>query len=158
MFEGRLPTVPEYYQEFINKEVNLVAAPKQCCPFHKENTPSFSYNVATGRWACFGKCHTSGDVIDMHQRTFHMESRAEAEADLRAKCGMSITVSLEDLVNKEEYISENDIENEVVYLEAVQLANTPERWLELDYVMSKSPYERVNLQELIYKWKGGPQI
>ena len=52
---GRRPTVPEYYQEHVNSSVNLIDSPKQCCPFHQENTPSFSFNVETGRWSCFGK-------------------------------------------------------------------------------------------------------
>ena len=79
MVDGRMPTVPEYYEEQINQGVDLIMYPKQCCPFHQENTPSFSYNIATGRWSCFGKCHAHGDVIDMHQRWFHFSTREEAE-------------------------------------------------------------------------------
>jgi DNA primase len=33
------------------------------CPFHNENTPSFSVNGPDGRYYCFG-CHASGDVVD----------------------------------------------------------------------------------------------
>ena len=157
MIEGRLPTVVEYYSEFINQGVNLAANPKQCCPFHKEDTPSFSYNVNTGRWSCFGKCHAHGDVIDMHQRWFHFNNRAEAENDLRAKCNARKTVTLEDLQAEmnDRYIPEDNILNNVTYGRAVALANTPERWLALDYEMSKAPYDRLNLQGLIAEWDGG---
>lgn len=37
---------------------------KALCPFHKEDTPSFSINEKTNRWTCFGGCNKSGDVID----------------------------------------------------------------------------------------------
>ena len=32
------------------------------CPFHKENSPSFSVDTNTGQWFCFG-CKAGGDVI-----------------------------------------------------------------------------------------------
>lgn len=153
MIEGRLPTVPEYYREFINSDVNLASSPKQCCPFHDEKTPSFSYNVNTDRWFCFGRCHCGGGVIEMHQRWFHFDTKAEAESDLRKKCNAVKRVTLESLAEPR-YIPEENIENNVVYARAVALANTPERWLELDYEMSKSPYDRLNLLDLIARWTG----
>ena len=48
--KGRLPTIPEYYMDFINKNVDLTKEPKQCCPFHKEDTPSFSYSAMKKVW------------------------------------------------------------------------------------------------------------
>lgn len=153
MVEGRLPTVVEYYSEHINHDVNLAANPKQCCPFHKEDTPSFSYNIRTGRWFCFGACHCGGDVIDMHQRWFHFTDRNEAERDLRIKYNARKSVTLESLSNKEIFVPEDNVLNNVAYARAIALANTPERWLELDYVMSQTPYDRLNLQDLIYRWQ-----
>lgn len=157
MIEGRLPTVPEYYQEFINGDTNLAVSPKQCCPFHDEKTPSFSFNINTGRWTCFGRCHVSGDVIDMHQRWFHFESRAAAEVDLRIKYNARERVTLDSL-KEDRYIPEDNILNNVTYARAVALADTPERWLELDYEMSKSPFDRINLQDLIARWSGDSVI
>ncbi len=151
MIEGRLPTVVEYYTEYINPSVNLAQFPKQCCPFHKEDTPSFSYDVRTGRWRCFGQCHTGGDVVDMHQRWFHFNSRQEADNDLRIKYGVARPNRVDALVN-ETYVSEESVEDNVAYARAVALANTPERWLELDYVMSKSPFDRVAVECLIAEW------
>lgn len=40
---------------------------KGLCPFHGENTPSFSVTPATGRWHCFG-CQADGDAIEFLQR------------------------------------------------------------------------------------------
>lgn len=152
MIEGRLPTVPEYYREFINKDVDLVAEPKQCCPFHSENTPSFSYNIETGRWSCFGKCHAHGGVIEMHMRKFHFASKKEAETDLDARYKV-VKHSERRLRKQMAYTDEERIEDNVTYCEAVSLANCPERWLELDYVMSIVPFDRIRLLDLICKWK-----
>lgn len=156
MIEGRLPTVPEYYSEHINKDVDLTMSPKQCCPFHQEDTPSFSYNFATGRWSCFGKCHAHGDVIDMHKRWYHYTSREEAEKDLHIRYRIPKESVYQKMLKASEapLVSEEKIENEVLYVEACSLANCPERWLELDYEMSKSPFDRNNLIPLINKWKG----
>lgn len=155
MITGRLPTVPEYYKEHINKGVDLTAEPKQCCPFHKEDTPSFSYNPATGRWSCFGRCHAHGDVVDMHMRWLHFDSRDEAKKDLEIRYDARTLPSLKKLQSNEDlYVSEEKVEDEITYAEAVALANTVERWIELDYEMSKTPYDRVAIQLLINKWKG----
>ena len=153
MVEGRLPTVPEYYQEHINRGVNLLDEPKQCCPFHEENTPSFSFNPKTGRWSCFGKCHAHGDVVDMHQRVYHIESREEAYRSLRSLYKVSSDRALSEL-NRMYFVEEDKVDDQAVYAEACALANTPERWVELDYAMSKCPFDRWNIMDLLYKWKG----
>lgn len=157
MIEGRLPTVVEYYSEYINPGVNLAANPKQCCPFHKEDTPSFSYDVRTGRWRCFGQCHTGGDVVDMHQRWFHFNSRNEADNDLRMKYGVARPNKIDALL-QDTYIQEDRMEDNLSYARAVALADTPERWLALDYAMSKSPFDRIDLDILIAEWTNKPVI
>ena len=156
MVTGRMPTVPEYFQEHINKDVDLVMYPKQCCPFHQENTPSFSYNVATGRWSCFGKCHAHGDVIDMHQRFFHYASREEAEKDLRIRYKLPKESVQQKLLKAVAMpvVSDEKVEEEALYSEACALANNVDRWVKLDYVMSKSPLDKIELIALINEWKG----
>lgn len=156
IIEGRLPTVPEYYMEYIDKSVDLTSQPKQCCPFHEEDTPSFSYNIRTGRWSCFGKCHAHGDVIDMHKCWFKFDSREAAQTDLCQKYRVPIkTFEQINLESKRSVIlDENKIENEEYYTKACMLANTPERWMELDYEMSKYPFDKYNLMELVYRWTG----
>ena len=156
MVDGRFPTVPEYYMEHINKGVDLTAEPKQCCPFHQENTPSFSYNIVSGRWSCFGKCHAHGGVLEMHRRWFHYNTIEEAEADLRIRYRIP-EPTVEDVIQqarREPLISDEKIENEITYSKACSLANTPERWIELDLEMSKTPYDRNAIQTLINKWTG----
>lgn len=160
IISGRFPTVPEYYMEHIDSDVDLTDNPKQCCPFHKEETPSFSYNPATGRWSCFGSCHAHGDVIEMHKRWFHLETREEAERDLRVRYNLPKESYYDRLLKATAIpmVSDENVENNVSYVEALLLANTPERWIELDYLMSKYPFDKVELDILINKWKGVKSI
>ncbi len=51
------------------------------CPFHKENTGSFSVNDAKGFYHCFG-CRAHGDVLDWWQKT---EGMGPADAIERLK-------------------------------------------------------------------------
>lgn len=154
--EGRLPTVPEYYEEHINKGVDLLMYPKQCCPFHKESSPSFSYNIETGRWSCFGQCHAHGDVIEMHRRWFHFNTREDALADLEIKYDVPKEGKLEKAIRESRppQVSEQAVEEQAIYATACSLANCSERWLELDLVMSKYPVETDELQMLVNKWMG----
>lgn len=149
---GRLPTVPEYYRAFIDPKVDLTESPKQCCPFHREDTPSFSYDVRTGRWSCFGACHAHGDAVDMHMRWFKFKSRDQAELDLNKRCGITIQ---ETKIQKPEdiYLNTRKIDLKVAYMQASMMAKTPERWVELDEVMSKYPLSEDELYNLYVKWR-----
>jgi len=149
---GRLPTVPEYYNEFINNTVDLVTTPKQCCPFHEERTPSFSYNVETGRWSCFGKCHAHGDVIEMHRRWYHLDSREEAKKSLESLYEVEVPSNLQELAIDTPLVSESKVEENVLYAKALTIANCPSRWLELDYIMSIHPLDTNRLNEFINKY------
>lgn len=156
--DGRLPSVPEYYAEHINYGVSLVDEPKQCCPFHDEKTPSFSYNKRTGRWSCFGQCHAHGDVVEMHRRWFHFESTEEARHDLYVRYNVPEQTQFRYAMSSQtDYVSEDKVEDEATYARALALANTHERWIELDYAMSKVPYDRAIILELIYKWQDESQ-
>lgn len=155
MIYGRLPTVPEYYADFIDGNVDLALDRKQCCPFHHEEKPSFSYNPATGRWSCFGKCHAHGGVEEMHRRKFHFVSLDEAIADLRIRYKLPKESSHQKLYKlmKPPMISEERIDNNVVYAEAcAKVGDNIERALELDYEMSKVPFDAQAIQLLMWKW------
>lgn len=150
---GRLPSIPEYYKEMINRNVDLLSEPKQCCPFHKEDTPSFSFNAEKGVWRCFGGCKFGGDVISLHQKNYSLRTREEAEKSLNAICGIVKRVELR-AERTEVFISPERIESETLYQKALVMANTPERWLELDYFMSQVPIEALGLRDLLDKWSG----
>ena len=48
------------------------------CPFHGENTPSFSVNYELGVYHCFG-CGESGDAIDYVQNKQHLDFAGAVE-------------------------------------------------------------------------------
>lgn len=150
---GALPTIPEYYKQMINSSVDLALSPKQCCPFHQEDTPSFSYNGEKGIWRCFGACKCGGDVIDLHKKNYHLRTRQEAENSLNALCGIMSHVKLETAPTSQ-FINVDKVESEILYQKALLLANNPDRWDELDYLMSKVPIDYISLQELINRWEG----
>lgn len=49
-------------EEVVSQFVQLDKKHKACCPFHNENTPSFTVTPAKGIYKCFG-CGASGDAI-----------------------------------------------------------------------------------------------
>lgn len=149
---GTMPTVAQYYKDFIDAKVDLIKEPKQCCPFHKEKTPSFSYMPQRGVWSCFGACKVRGaDVIKMHQMKFHLNTREEAEESLRSlyKCPKKEETRL---IEKRVVINESDVEYQSLVNRCIMLANTPEKWVELDELMTYYTPEILDLQDLITRW------
>ncbi len=149
---GTMPTVAQYYKDFIDAKVDLIKEPKQCCPFHKEKTPSFSYMPQRGIWSCFGACKVRGaDVIKMHQMKFHLNTREEAEESLRSlyKCPKREETRL---IEKRVVINESDVEYQSLVNRCILLADTPEKWVELDELMTYYPPEILDLQDLITRW------
>jgi len=72
-----LPSQMQKSGDKIEKDGNEYRA---CCPFHKENTPSFTlYKDSHSYWKyhCFG-CGAHGDVIDYVQERYSIDSPAEA--------------------------------------------------------------------------------
>jgi len=148
---GRYPTVVEYYQNYIDKSVNLAESPKQCCPFHGENTPSFSYDPRTGRWSCFGACHAHGDVIDMHMRWYKFKTRQDAEKDLAQK--FKVNIAEQKIETKDDVLlNESKIDYSTLFILCCNAANTPDRWVELDEIMSVYPSTEEDLYNLYLRW------
>ena len=147
-------TVPQYYNKFIDKHVHLEETPKVCCPFHKEDTPSFSYNPSTGRWRCFGACKTGGDVIDLHRMNYKLHSRLEAEKSLCTLLGVPVRriTSIESLTSAV-IVDEEAVELDRIYNLCLLHANCPERWVQMDYVMSIYPVDVLRLKDLLKDWK-----
>ena len=133
---------------FIDRKVDLLSDPKQCCPFHKEDTPSFSYSIERNVWRCFGACKCGGDVIELHRMKYHLRSREEASKSLKAMFRVPdkpVTLSAGGAY----LVNESKVELGSAYANACILADCPRRWLELDYVMSIYPVDVSMLQELV---------
>lgn len=50
-----------------------------CCPFHNENTPSFSVDYENNRYYCFG-CHEGGYLIEFVKRKLNTDWRGAIRA------------------------------------------------------------------------------
>ncbi|MCF8786076.1 DNA primase [Rhodococcus ruber] len=61
---------------------------KALCPLHSERTPSFTINIAWGRFHCFG-CGADGDAIDFLMQVDGI-SFVEAVTDLAHRAGLSL--------------------------------------------------------------------
>ena len=82
--------------EVINRRVPLKKAGREykaCCPFHNENTPSFTVSPAKGFYHCFG-CGAHGTAISFLMEHDHL-SFVEAVEELGARC-VGLEVPRED--------------------------------------------------------------
>lgn len=137
-------TIPEYFTRFIDPSIDLTKTPKICCPFHKEDTPSFSYSPEKGVWRCFGACKVGGDIIALHQKNYRLRSRREAEESLYKALGLTLEQRRPGL--PEAKADENAVYHKSCYAKALMVAVTPEDWDELDYIMSQFPVNTDKLE------------
>ena len=139
-----LISIPEYFTRFIDRSIDLTKTPKICCPFHEEDTPSFSYSSEKGLWRCFGACKVGGDVIALHQKNYRLRSRREAEDSLYKLLGLR-TEGFRRQVERG-VADEHAAAFTAAYAKAVMVACTVEDWDELDYIMSQYPPEASRLE------------
>jgi len=139
-----LISIPEYFARYINPSVDLTKEPKICCPFHQEDTPSFSYSAEKGIWRCFGACKDGGDVIALHRRNFKLKSRREAEESLYKLLGLR--TSIQPHKHEAGKADERAVLFKQAYAKALMVAQTVEDWVELDYVMGQYPVDVNKLQ------------
>jgi len=59
------------------------------CPFHTENTPSFTVYDDTGRYICFG-CWVRGDVFDVCEQLLGIRSWRDAVEHVARYAGISL--------------------------------------------------------------------
>lgn len=159
---AQLPKIPDYYSTYVDMKINLENTPTVPCPFHGEqNGRSFSYSRQLGIWRCFGACHRGGDVIDLHMLNYKLKSYEEAAKSL---CHM-VGVKFENTptFQRDEYkVDENDVYRRRLLANACELAKIPDDYIELDYIVSKYPYDARELEtfcnvrgRLITKPEGG---
>ena len=152
-YKDKLPTIPQYYKQYVDPKVDLDVQSSQPCPFHNEKTgKSFSFSKQLNIWRCFGQCHCGGDVVDLHRLNYGLKNRDEAKRSLFKMYNISIEETLS--FDKEEIvINEQDVYKRRVYALAVKLAREsgPDDWLELDYILSKVPYDVKELEVFCMK-------
>lgn len=144
----------EYYKKFINGQADLKKEKWQCCPFHKEKTPSFKYDEDKDECICYGACHTGFlDVIGLHRKNMQLKTRQESIDSLLAILKLEKTEI--DLTPLPEDFDERDAELKYLTSKASKLAKTTEDIIRFDYILTKHQRceERINdLLEFIYSF------
>lgn len=140
MVSPDLPSIPDYYKQYIDKSVDLNDTPHQPCPFHGE-THGKSFSFKDGIWSCFGACHVYGaDVVELHRRNYKLNTREEAELSLRRLYNLP-TKMLPTFKRREVTVDESHVHRLSLYNKALRVATTIDSWIELDYILSKVPYD-----------------
>lgn len=146
-------SIPQYYTMFINGNIDLASERKVCCPFHKEDTPSFVYSEERGTWRCYGKCKKGGDVVELHRVNYKLKSREEAEKSLLSILGKNTTTSNKTTLSDEFFaVNKDNLYLDTLYNLCLMHCDRLERWLEMDLVMSKYPVEYYYLEQLLKNW------
>lgn len=143
---SKLPTIPQYYTQYVDSKVDLSETPYQPCPFHGEvNGRSFSFSRQMGIWRCFGACHSGGDVIDLHRLNYRLKTKDEALKSLCALYGITLDVKPDFKIETPE-VDEREVYRRRALAVAMSLAKTADDYIELDYIVSKVPYDVKDLE------------
>jgi DNA primase len=140
-------SIPEYFTRFIDRGVDLNKTPKICCPFHHEDTPSFSFSSEKGVWRCFGACKDGGDVIALHRRNYKLKSRQLADESLYQLLGLRAP-QREHKIPKG-MADRTAVAHKAAHAKALMVAVTPDDWDELDYIVGQYPAD-INKLEAFY--------
>lgn len=143
---SKLPSIPQYFKQYIDPHIDLDQTPHIPCPLHNEvSGKSFSYSKDLGIWRCFGACHSGGTVIELHQLNMKMRSKKEALQSLCTIYEIPMeTIPSFELATYE--VDEKDVYRRRAYALACKLAVNPDDWVELDYILSKYPYDVKELE------------
>lgn len=136
--------IPTYFLRFVDNKINLVDTPSICCPFHDEDTPSFSYSHDKGVWSCFGSCKAGGDVINMHKKNRGLRTREEAINSLARELNIDRRTLGFVAPDYDDYRNKTVAKYKSKLIIASNKAKTVEQWLELDYLVSfNKPYDEM---------------
>lgn len=145
--KAKLPTIPQYYKQYVDTSVDLETTPYQPCPFHNEKTGrSFSYARGLGIWRCFGACHAGGDVVALHRLNYKLKSEKEALESLCRLYGIEYQDDIPTFEKEEIEVDQNKVRRQSLLTFANNLAKTTEDYLELDYIVSKVPFDVKELE------------
>ena len=142
----KLPSVPDYFKLYVDRDIDLNNVKSIPCPFHGEtHGKSFSYTPVLGKWRCWGACHCGGDVIDLHRLNYRLRTREEAKASLCALLGIRPTTEL-SFERVTPTVDAKEVYRNRLYALAVSIAKEPDAWIKLDYILSKAPFDTRELE------------
>ena len=81
-----------------------------------------------------------------------MMTRKQAEDSLCELYKVDKSLIIRDNNSYLDFVNEDRIHSKTLYNLCILKANTVERWLQLDYVMSKFPVSDEDLQDLLRTW------
>lgn len=144
-------SIPEYYKRFCDENVDLNEVRNIPCKFHNEkHGKSFTYSAEKRMWRCWGSCHCGGGVVQLHRLNYRLHNDTEARESLLEILGIKTD---EFVIPEEAKPDESLAQLKVLQAKAIRLADTVERWLELDYEMSQYPITVDRLEMLIERWE-----
>lgn len=90
----------KYYKEFASLDITAESGDelRSHCPFHNDNVTSFSVNIKTGLWKCFGSCNEGGNIFQYHAKRNNIDIK-KAKKDIEIKLGTYKTLPLELIKN-----------------------------------------------------------
>lgn len=150
MRDSRLPTISAYMHDHVDSSKDWVDG-SYACPFHNEQKGK-SFSIKGNVWRCFGQCQCGGDVVELHRFNNKMRTREEAERSLFILYHLNAEheISFErPKVEADEVV----VQRKFMYNKALRCATNPERWIELDYILSKVPYDVKELEMFCYKYE-----
>lgn len=148
-------SIPEYFKTYIDPSINLAETLKILCPFHEDNTPSFTYSPEKGIARCWSGPHCGGgDVVWMHQRNYKIGTREEAIESLAKLLNIKDTEAI--FTNLPTKCDFQKIKFETLLTRANRASKGSEDWILLDQLMSvwKPAHELVADLELFLKVRG----
>ena len=92
-------------------------------------------------------------MIELHRRNYKLSTKEEAKQSLHSIYEVPTDFKATKV---DEYLlmtDTNKVENAVIYNKAVLLADRPERWIQLDYVMSQYPVNMIEVAALVSSWE-----
>lgn len=144
MATSSLPSIPQYMREHVDNKLDLDEKSSCPCPFHKEKHGK-SFSIKGIQWRCWGQCQKGGDIVDLHQFNYGIKDRDEAK---RSLCNLyHISISKETTFERKAVeADETQVRRKFLYNKALRCANGPDSWVELDYILSKVPYDVAELE------------
>lgn len=143
----------DYYKQYYNTRAELELGKNIPCEFHKEqNGKSLRISKDGKTLTCYGKCHKTWDVVDLHAELHNME-RDESIVSLASLLGIKEEKVLNIQIDKVTMCDKEKKEYAVAYNAAISIANSKDLWIELDYIMSfnKPLLEKALDLRLFYK-------
>lgn len=89
----------DFYNDYVSNVTDLGDHQYQClCPFHDEETPSFSFNGITGQYKCFaGSCLEEGNIYTFLEKKLNITVKKDRVQFLCKRLGIPMTEEDQEL-------------------------------------------------------------